>query len=67
MAGIVDRYVQATLYPTAGSWYMDANVPGKTRVFLPFIGGVGNAGTSVRTSRVRATAASSSQASRRPA
>ena len=30
-----------TLYPLANSWYMGANVPGKTRVFLPYIGGVG--------------------------
>ncbi len=31
----------ATLYPLANSWYMGANVPGKPRVFLPYIGGVG--------------------------
>jgi cation diffusion facilitator CzcD-associated flavoprotein CzcO len=30
-----------TLYPTANSWYMGANVPGKPRVFMPYIGGVG--------------------------
>ena len=30
-----------TLYPKAASWYMGANVPGKPRVFLPYIGGVG--------------------------
>jgi acetyl esterase/lipase len=29
-----------TLYPTASSWYVGANVPGKPRVFLPYIGGV---------------------------
>ncbi|MFO7590456.1 MAG: alpha/beta hydrolase fold domain-containing protein [Acidimicrobiia bacterium] len=29
-----------TLYPQAESWYMGANVPGKPRVFLPFVGGV---------------------------
>jgi cation diffusion facilitator CzcD-associated flavoprotein CzcO/acetyl esterase/lipase len=29
-----------TLYPKAASWYMGANVPGKPRVFLPYIGGV---------------------------
>ncbi|MGH9030157.1 MAG: flavin-containing monooxygenase [Acidimicrobiales bacterium] len=28
-----------TLYPQADSWYMGANVPGKPRVFLPYIGG----------------------------
>ena len=31
----------ATLYPQAASWYMGANIPGKPRVFLPYIGGVG--------------------------
>ena len=30
-----------TLYPKAASWYMGANVPGKPRVFMPYIGGVG--------------------------
>jgi cation diffusion facilitator CzcD-associated flavoprotein CzcO len=30
-----------TLFPTADSWYMGANVPGKARVFLPYLGGVG--------------------------
>ncbi len=30
-----------TLYPLANSWYMGANVPGKPRVFLPYVGGVG--------------------------
>src|SRR3954447_15040029 len=29
-----------TLHPTANSWYMGANVPGKPRVFYPYIGGV---------------------------
>lgn len=27
-----------TLYPKAASWYMGANIPGKPRVFMPFIG-----------------------------
>jgi cyclohexanone monooxygenase len=31
----------ATLYPRANSWYMGANVAGKPRVFLPYVGGVG--------------------------
>ncbi len=30
-----------TLYPSANSWYMGSNVPGKPRVFMPYIGGVG--------------------------
>jgi cyclohexanone monooxygenase len=29
-----------TLYPLANSWYMGANVPGKPRVFMPYVGGV---------------------------
>ena len=29
-----------TLHSTANSWYMGANVPGKQRVFLPYVGGV---------------------------
>jgi acetyl esterase/lipase len=44
-----DRWVQhnnefadLTLLPTANSWYMGANVPGKPRVFLPYVGGVGS-------------------------
>jgi cation diffusion facilitator CzcD-associated flavoprotein CzcO len=31
----------ATLFPLANSWYMGANMPGKPRVFLPYVGGVG--------------------------
>ena len=31
-----------TLYPTAASWYMGANVPGKPRVFLAYVGGLHN-------------------------
>jgi cation diffusion facilitator CzcD-associated flavoprotein CzcO len=30
-----------TLFPLANSWYMGANIPGKPRVFMPYIGGVG--------------------------
>jgi cation diffusion facilitator CzcD-associated flavoprotein CzcO len=30
-----------TVFPQANSWYMGANIPGKKRVFLPYIGGVG--------------------------
>jgi cyclohexanone monooxygenase len=30
-----------TLMPQAASWYVGANVPGKQRVFMPFVGGVG--------------------------
>ena len=31
---------EATLYPLANSWYMGANIPGKPRVFMPYVGGV---------------------------
>jgi cyclohexanone monooxygenase len=37
----VNQVGHATLYPQANSWYMGANVPGKPRVFMPYIGGVG--------------------------
>ncbi|HVS66715.1 MAG TPA: alpha/beta hydrolase fold domain-containing protein [Thermoanaerobaculia bacterium] len=37
----VDDCAAITLFPRASSWYMGANVPGKPRVFLPYIGGVG--------------------------
>jgi cation diffusion facilitator CzcD-associated flavoprotein CzcO len=37
----VQEVADATLYPTADSWYMGANIPGKPRVFLPYIGGLG--------------------------
>jgi cyclohexanone monooxygenase len=30
-----------TLYPLANSWYMGSNVPGKPRMLMPYIGGVG--------------------------
>ncbi|CAI8191426.1 MAG: Phenylacetone monooxygenase [Alphaproteobacteria bacterium] len=30
-----------TLFPQADSWYMGANVPGKPRMFLAYVGGVG--------------------------
>jgi acetyl esterase/lipase len=36
----VDDCGAITLYPRANSWYMGANVPGKPRVFLPYVGGV---------------------------
>ena len=30
-----------TLFPCANSWYVGANIPGKPRGFMPYIGGVG--------------------------
>ncbi|MFI9598013.1 flavin-containing monooxygenase [Nonomuraea sp. NPDC052265] len=31
-----------TLYAKSESWYSGANIPGKQRVFMPYLGGVGN-------------------------
>ncbi|MHB1928066.1 MAG: flavin-containing monooxygenase [Acidimicrobiales bacterium] len=36
----VDEVAQLTLFPRANSWYMGANVPGKARRFMPYLGGV---------------------------
>ncbi|MCW8194568.1 alpha/beta hydrolase fold domain-containing protein [Proteobacteria bacterium 005FR1] len=36
----VNDCADITLLPSANSWYMGANVPGKPRVFLPYLGGV---------------------------
>ncbi len=37
----VNAAANQTLYPRAASWYMGANIPGKPRVFMPYISGVG--------------------------
>ena len=37
----VQEVANKTLFPRANSWYMGANIPGKPRLFLPYIGGVG--------------------------
>jgi cyclohexanone monooxygenase len=37
----VNEVAYTTLFPQANSWYMGANVPGKPRIFMPYIGGVG--------------------------
>ena len=34
--------VNGTLYPKANSWYLGANIPGKTREFGVYVGGFGN-------------------------
>ena len=34
----VNSIADQTLYPTCNSWYLGANIPGKTRVFMPLIG-----------------------------
>jgi cyclohexanone monooxygenase len=37
----VNEVAHGTLHPQANSWYMGANIPGKPRIFMPYIGGVG--------------------------
>ena len=37
----VKELADATLFPHTDSWYMGANIPGKPRVFMPYIGGFG--------------------------
>ncbi|MBM4226150.1 MAG: NAD(P)/FAD-dependent oxidoreductase [Gammaproteobacteria bacterium] len=37
----VKELADATLFPQTDSWYMGANIPGKPRVFMPYIGGFG--------------------------
>ena len=37
----VNEAASMTLFPQANSWYLGANVPGKPRVFMPYVGGVG--------------------------
>ena len=35
----VNKVANSTLYPLANSWYLGANIPGKPRVFMPYVGG----------------------------
>jgi cyclohexanone monooxygenase len=35
----VNEVANRTLFPRAASWYVGANVPGKPRVFMPYVGG----------------------------
>ena len=37
-----NQVADSTLYPLANSWYVGANIPGKPRVFMPYVGGVHN-------------------------
>ena len=37
----VQEAANKTLFPRANYWYMGANIPGKPRLFMPYIGGVG--------------------------
>jgi len=34
----VNAVAERTVYPTCNSWYLGANMPGKTRVFMPLVG-----------------------------
>jgi cyclohexanone monooxygenase len=36
----VKEVADATLYGSADSWYLGANIPGKPRVFMPYVGGI---------------------------
>ena len=36
----VNEIADMTLYPSCNSWYLGANVPGKPRVFMPYVGGL---------------------------
>ena len=53
----VNEVVNATLMTSANSWYMSANIPGKPRAFLPYLGPEGFAATgkNATRSRLRAT------------
>jgi cation diffusion facilitator CzcD-associated flavoprotein CzcO len=35
----VRNVAEATLFPQTNSWYVGANIPGKKRVFMPYVGG----------------------------
>ena len=35
-----NEVANGTLYPLANSWYVGANIPGKPRIFMPYVGGV---------------------------
>jgi hypothetical protein len=37
----VNDVADRTVFPVGNSWYLGANVPGKPRVFMPYVGGVG--------------------------
>ena len=38
----VSELADLTLFSKADSWYLGANIPGKKRVFMPYVGGVAN-------------------------
>jgi cyclohexanone monooxygenase len=38
----VNEVAEGTMFtaPSCNSWYLGANVPGKPRIFMPFVGGI---------------------------
>lgn len=36
----VNEVASRTLFVKANSWYVGANIPGKARVFMPYVGGL---------------------------
>jgi cyclohexanone monooxygenase len=40
----VNDVAKGTMFtaPSCNSWYLGANIPGKPRLFMPYVGGVGN-------------------------
>lgn len=43
----VNEAAHSTLLVNANSWYLGANIPGKPRVFMPYVGGVANYGARI--------------------
>ena len=39
----VNEVAEGTMFtaPSCNSWYLGANIPGKPRIFMPYVGGVG--------------------------
>ena len=52
----VNEQVNQTLLPSANSWYMSANIPGKPRAFLPYLGPEGVGGYRKKCDEVAANA-----------
>jgi len=56
----VAEVAEPTIFPRGASWYTGTNVPGKARVFMPYIGGVPATARPARRSPPTATKASTS-------
>ena len=50
----VNEVVGMTLMPSANSWYMSANIPGKPRAFLPYLDPAGVGGYRKRCDEIAA-------------